>query len=465
MICGNCGKENGDNAKFCSGCGTPLRSAPINPSVPANQATMQNNVKKKSNTGLIIGIVLVFVFLMLCAVAGLGWFAYQHFFNAVKTEKTVDDDDDENEDVMEEDDSQEADVEEVEELDTVSILEEYFGNTIENEDGVIDNLNEYKGIYRNLGQDAYSGIEQYLEPIEGVFSHVIYDFDQDEQEELLVVEVQNNQIIYYMYEVEDDEVTLYDIRSSYGGSIGTVDKMNWNLYLADKGEMTYLVENGVGYSYIVADGASYFLSILHYDGTSFIEDLSRDMCGSEFSDTEATVQEVSDDVAELGFTSTAFELDYTYTFQADEEGASLIANMVGFNSQFDNPYYDTSIYYETQDPTLLGTVDYYFYDGEQSFQESNAVNYYEFEKDDYSKTTDNGRTINAYFEYPIFSGENSDAEKWINSQMKLWADDYKNNIFSDEELKNLQENYYDEDWDYMPYKRRLWLPCVRWLSL
>lgn len=38
MFCGNCGKQNPDNAKFCSSCGSKLNSAPVEQAAPVHQA-------------------------------------------------------------------------------------------------------------------------------------------------------------------------------------------------------------------------------------------------------------------------------------------------------------------------------------------------------------------------------------------------------------------------------------------
>ncbi len=63
MICPNCNKQNPDNEKFCTGCGTQLNATVLQPAV----------TKKKSKAPLIIGIIvaiLIVVVIVFIAVSG-----------------------------------------------------------------------------------------------------------------------------------------------------------------------------------------------------------------------------------------------------------------------------------------------------------------------------------------------------------------------------------------------------------
>lgn len=72
MKCGNCGKDNPQNSKYCTNCGSTLEKQSVIP------------FKEKNNTGLIIGIGLIII-IILIGILGIGIYGLVNNQNNEKT--------------------------------------------------------------------------------------------------------------------------------------------------------------------------------------------------------------------------------------------------------------------------------------------------------------------------------------------------------------------------------------------
>lgn len=470
MICNNCGKENGDNAKFCYNCGAPVttkepvrveqqsntfsscvqpNSIPANNNMPNPMAT-PNQSPKKTNVGLIIGIVILVVILFVGAIGGIGWFVFNYVLNK---KEVIEEDDDF---VVEE--SEEETEEETEEpvieivVDKQEIFTNYIQEELQKEFGVIDRTGKYEAVYLEKQNDDYIYPEQFLEPMSGIVTTKIADFDVDGEEELLVVMLKNNEIYYRMYEAEGDIVSMQDEFCSYDGRLGFYDSVDWNLYMAGCNGQFYFIENSENASFVVADGVSYTLAIVNYNGYSFEEVASQKFMGSEFSDLEDAVTQFAEQVSEIGFTSSAASMNYELKFDSKAENAETILKVTGCNEVVRDP--NRQSYYETGDVADLGAVVYRFMEGSEADNDttdslnSMIISGYDVQLDNYSEATRSGSEINAYIEYPVFSGTDSAVINWMNDHMKIWAEEYQNSLKMEDMIKDKEEMQDETPWDY-----------------
>lgn len=465
MICKKCGKENGDNAKFCCNCGAPMTtgepagmeqqsntfSSCVQPdTMPAyntmpNQMGVPNRTPKKSNIGLIIGIVVLAAILFMGAIGAMGWFVFHNIIN--KTEEVIVEDDDfeeEESEIETEEESEEPVVEIV--ADKQELFNNYIQEELQYEYSVIDLSKTYEANY--VINQEYSFPEQYFESMSGILTTKIADFDVDGEEELLAVMLIDNEIYYRMYEEEDNTVTMQDEFCSHDGKLGFYDSVDWNLYMAYGNGLLCFVENSENASFISADGASYSLGIINYNGYIFEDVASNNFIGSDFSDMEDLTSAFAADVAEAGFHNSAEKMDYTLKFDSEAENAETILKVTG-------SYKDTGkSYYETGDVADLGTVSYCFMEGDEADNatiaglSSNIISDYDVQLDDYSETTPSGGVINAYIEYPVFSGSDTAVIDWLNDYMKEFAREYADGLDMEEMVKEMEMMQDEAPWDY-----------------
>ena len=98
MFCTNCGTNNADGVKFCSGCGMPMNNSeptPVQPQAPVYYAPVEPVApmapapapqKPKNNTGLIVGIIVGVLVIIGAVIAIL--FATGTFDTGSEKEKT-----------------------------------------------------------------------------------------------------------------------------------------------------------------------------------------------------------------------------------------------------------------------------------------------------------------------------------------------------------------------------------------
>ena len=98
MRCPNCDSENGDSAKFCKKCGSPLKKNVIN---HENMINSMGNKSSKDNTTKYIIIALVIVAIVLA-----GTFVYIYGFGSNSQQETVQNDN--NQAAVQNDDSVQA---------------------------------------------------------------------------------------------------------------------------------------------------------------------------------------------------------------------------------------------------------------------------------------------------------------------------------------------------------------------
>lgn len=182
--CKQCGRENEDDKKFCTGCGTSL-------SFVNSQENNHNNKKKKWKK-------LLFIILLIIILAGLSFVGY-FFSNQQRLKREI-----ESEDWINVEEIYEKMQSEGKEVDATKIMQEtaesYKNNYINKTlpyDEAVKKINEIKAIVEN---DRI--ISEVLEHIEELYhSRTAFDLAQDYWNE----EDYENAIIQYRFVIENDE--------------------------------------------------------------------------------------------------------------------------------------------------------------------------------------------------------------------------------------------------------------------
>ncbi len=365
------------------------------------------------------------------------------------------------EETLQEEGTETAEVrEKTEDQNTSELLQSFYEDMLAESDHPIDYDRTYTAPYIEMAADDYKyPLAGYVEGLDGPLTYKIMDFDNDGEEELLVMAIVDNDkeeepdhiLELQMYEHAEDEVQLQARSKTCLWAVGGFDIQNADYYIKEDDSHIYIAENVAETVCVAADGTNYCLRVLHYDGSDFVEDTEQDFGGSDFSDLEDLVAETASDLESIGFTNSAAKLTYELQFQPEDEMEEFFI-VRGANEGIYLPDSGVFSYYETQDISAVGELTYHFYNDKETYYEKNKITGYRKQKDDFSASRD-GATVNAFFERVIFEGNNETGINWLNQQIIDLENSYKDNLDPvEEELDNLLESPYEEtEWDYEPH--------------
>lgn len=357
MFCTNCGKENRDDAKFCVRCGTKLIQTETEKNIlpedrkPAEDRKTLENVKRPvqtssaqragKHTGKLILIILAVILILAAAVTTMILTVLskrktgQYEKIMAQAERCLEESDYENAEAgylsaieispeKEEPYLKLAEIYNVQDEPekAVTILEQ--GLTETKSSQVEQKYNLYSYVDSVLIPEegecqegeytcSYIRTSDYveLEPVhsqKGVVNSRIRDFDNDGQEELLVLIMNNdaetdnytgsnqNAVSLRMYETEGTEVVLKDEFTELAPVLGRGDYENCGLFLQENGGNTYICGGIYQLLYMYADGAAYNSFVLTYSDGRFIQQAGTDgiLAGSEFSGERNNAYEMAE---------------------------------------------------------------------------------------------------------------------------------------------------------------------------
>lgn len=208
-----------------------------------------------------------------------------------------------------------------------------------------------------------------LKPVsseKGVLSWRIRDFDNDGEDELLVLILNNeyleeytqetkNEVLLRMYEAESEEVVLKDEMSVLCPVLGSGDSELSGIFLHENDGQIYICGSLRQQIYLYADGVTFDSFVLTYDGKKFEKEEGTDeaVSGSEFSGEKEEAEKMADYLEEIGLDSEAEQIRDSwmrcFEFTDDVEMLMLIE---GENSDADK----AMDYWETKNPEDLGEV-------------------------------------------------------------------------------------------------------------
>ena len=164
---------------------------------------------------------------------------------------------------------------------TEKLLEKYYEEVLLEEEGLVELPSGYEVSIKERHLETYSIGEVFLDEY-GICYHAIWDYDKDEQDELLVLvldedsECERSKLYAKMYEVVDGEVTEAAELESFFGWMEFDTRQSTEILLRETKDWFYLAEEATGYSSIYADGSAYAMRVAHYDGKEFVVDLAKD---------------------------------------------------------------------------------------------------------------------------------------------------------------------------------------------
>lgn len=243
---------------------------------------------------------------------------------------------------------QEEAVAEEADIDIDKMLENYYKKDLLEAEGLIDLPAGFEITNTEKHMENYSIGERLFQET-GVCYHAIWDYDKDDQDEMLVLLLDENEdrtaskIHAKMYEVLDGKVVEAAELESFFNWMQFDTTQSTEILLRETKDWFYLAEEAKGYSTIYADGSAYAIRVAHYDGTDFVVDLAKQMSGSDFSGTENEVADTARLLTYVGFDHSAETLTYEYNFNRKDDLLSVFYMTAEPLSSLDKYYHSGNI--------------------------------------------------------------------------------------------------------------------------
>lgn len=408
MYCTKCGKQNEDSARFCAFCGAPLKQGGNTENT--EPADGQGNVRKtkekknRSKAGKILLILLpVLVVLAAAAVTVIVFIipgqrekkyqaeiadgnryleeldyekAEASYLSAIDVEPKKEEPYLRLAEIYNVQDEPEKAVEillqgvkatEGSEVRRKYELYSYADKVLAGELGQCED-GEYTGKY--VRTEYYVGAEP-IHDQKGVLTSRIRDFDNDGEEELMVLvmtndervtsyaETDQNAVYLRMYESENGEIVLQDEFMALYPVLGSADIENSGMFLHEHEGNIYICGTTYSYMYLNGDGSSFHSFVLLYTGEKFEKQAGTEdvINASEFSWEEQKAYEMADYLDEIGLTNEAAQIRETWMrrFNFSDPSEEMILRITGEN----DGSADLSAFFSTMNPESLGTIIYH----------------------------------------------------------------------------------------------------------
>ncbi len=408
MFCTKCGEQIPDDGKFCPKCGTPIVKDDVPVTPPSGKENGPSDVgkppktKKKKWPWIILMILILFVIAVVAIIVvkkqsdkkeyegkivkaeksmkDLDYSqAKKEYLEAIKLnpEKSkpylgladlyiIQDQPEEAQKVLEKA-VKYVDKSEVKAVETRYQIYTYPEKTLKKDEGSCDASDDLTCEYK---KNADGGVwVESLHDLKGVLNWYIADYDNDGEEELLVLTLDNekkfsqdsddsivrNEVDLQMYEMEDGEPKL---QATYEGLIpvlGFGDKEDDGIFLKKSDDTIYICGSCVNDVYLYADGSMVKSFVLTYADGAFQEQAGQiePMSGSEWSGDTAVADQMADLLEQIGLPKDAdwIRSDHMPMFRFMDQADHTLLRIHGENEGGD-PY----AYFDTGDVAALGKV-------------------------------------------------------------------------------------------------------------
>lgn len=136
------------------------------------------------------------------------------------------------------------------------------------------------------------------EKVSGLLDVALYDFDNDEEKEILVTRVKENDIILSLYNVENNELKETDKIVLFEDFLDFSDEISFNCFVKKDENDVFLYVESVESSSLIADGLTWKFRKLGFNKDRFFDIAKKEFSGSYFD--EDYLSEEKDFVKETG---------------------------------------------------------------------------------------------------------------------------------------------------------------------
>ncbi len=451
MYCPKCGTENGENAKFCGACGTPLiqqengrpeRKFPDG-AYPAGEKTESG--RKRRGTAAALCILVILCLAAAAAVVVLLLSRTREEGTGAEEPSAVNETGDGTQ-------TQSGENREVS-------LEDYVDQVLIPQIGSCG-LGPFACGY--FSEDG-SIRQQRVDTESGVITSRISDFDGDGARELLCAVLdphtswgdgtdrEVNAVVLQMYEETEEGIRKqdeYQILPSVLGSGNLED--DW-VFFRPSEEGIYILGSSYQLYNLYSDGIRVRASVVRYEGEAFTEYASWDGTGSDFTDVDISdVTRVLEKIG--GFEDTVERMNREHmAYFGDSQGEDVFFSIFGKNPHVDNVQEAVEAfekYQETGDPSQLGEFSVQITPGNRTYQvpqqsDAEAAGADDAEADEAeSDEVESDEAGNSYYEH-LAELEAEEQEMWdqADDQVSINQTAYQIYEMWDDELNYVYQEY------------------------
>lgn len=411
MFCRRCGEKLEDNVQFCPKCGSPVNQNPVGnrpelePDLEQKHADRpQGTVKKKAKWPWILAVIVI-----LAAVIIAGVLVMKKQKTKKQYQETVSNADKYLEDMdyekaedsyleaikldpkeketyikladlyMEQDEPNKAaqilkiGLKHVDKKDNAELSEKYSLYTYVDEELIPDigqvKEGEYECSYLQVSEYGFAVDSVHSES--GVLNWNIADYDNDGEEELLVLVMDNksattmdggigtdidrNEIDLQMYELENGKVVKKDQYQGLVPVLGYGDSEDDGIFLQKTDNNIYICGSCSNHVYTYADGTIVKSFMLTYEDGKFKEQAGQvtETAGSSWEDDDGTAAMMADLAESIGLTKDADTIRKTHVpvFGFQDQPDKMLLRITGENSG-----YNVSVFYQQPNVENIGKV-------------------------------------------------------------------------------------------------------------
>ena len=212
---------------------------------------------------------------------------------------------------------------------------EKYVNEIKSKESILENMDNFynpkDGIMLN-------------ENVSGLLDVALYDFDNDEETEILVTRVKENDIVLSLYRVEDNKLKETDKIVLFEDYLDFSDEISFNCFLKKNENDVFLYAESLESSSLIADGITWKFRKLGFNKDRFFDIAKKEFSGSYFD--EDYLSEEKDFVKETGLVidKFAFEENGKSLYEQNRKNSYKLFDIIrehlsGFSSV---DYYDSN---------------------------------------------------------------------------------------------------------------------------
>ncbi len=195
-----------------------------------------------------------------------------------------------------------------------------------------------------------------------------YDFNNDDEKELIASRVKDNSIILTMYKVDGDAFKEIDSITLFEDVLNFFDEINLDCFVKIISNKIYILSESTSYSNLVADGVDWKFVMIGFDNNKFVEVSRNQFAGSYFDEETLDEKKSSLKTNNIVINSFGFEENGKSLFDQNNSNASMLFNIT--RKHLDS--FNASDYYDSKETNVkYGITSYKSYNSDLDFINKN----------------------------------------------------------------------------------------------
>lgn len=225
-------------------------------------------------------------------------------------------------------------------------------------DSLVKDLETTEGQYLKENDNYYNPSTSQLikEKVNGLIAVGLYDFDGDNENEVLSVKVKDNSIVLYLYEAEDDKLKEADSIVLFENYLDSPDYIDLDCFIKIIDNKPYIFAESFTYSNVTnADGFSWAIRKISFDGNKFFDIVQNEFSASYVDDEDLASKKEFVKETDLKADSLIFEEYGKSLFNQNSDNAAMLFEI---NRDKDSNFKQSDYYNSKETKVKYGTTKY-----------------------------------------------------------------------------------------------------------